>query len=227
MQICNKEDGLRTRTAPQCHSGWRNGRRKSLNQCSPTMLASQCASQVRHARPVLCGDYRPRFAPHGGESPLSIFESGAILEYLADESGRLLPEPKGPRFEVLAMAVLAGGAARADGRTEPPFRPLCARAHPLSHRACGTSALRPIPDILWHRTKCRAVPNQTLLGTYRHAFEFAAQVGAKQIVPFHHTPSHDDDMLDRLLEESTRRFKPSCPAAAPKAQCSASNLLVI
>jgi ribonuclease BN (tRNA processing enzyme) len=50
--------------------------------------------------------------------------------------------------------------------------------------------------------------------TYRHAFEFAAQVGAKQIVPFHHDPSHDDDMLDRLLEESARHFKLSCSAAA-------------
>ena len=50
--------------------------------------------------------------------------------------------------------------------------------------------------------------------TYRHAFEFAAQVGAKQIVPFHHDPSHDDDMLDRLLEDSARRFKSSCSASA-------------
>ena len=50
--------------------------------------------------------------------------------------------------------------------------------------------------------------------TYRHAFEFAAQVGAKQIVPFHHDPSHDDDMLDRLLEELARGFKLSCSAAA-------------
>ena len=37
--------------------------------------------------------------------------------------------------------------------------------------------------------------------TYRHAFEFAAQVGAKRLIPFHHDPSHDDDMLDRLLED--------------------------
>jgi ribonuclease BN (tRNA processing enzyme) len=43
--------------------------------------------------------------------------------------------------------------------------------------------------------------------TYRHAFEFAAQVGAKRLVPFHHDPSHDDDTLDRLLEDSIRRSK--------------------
>jgi phosphoribosyl 1,2-cyclic phosphodiesterase len=50
--------------------------------------------------------------------------------------------------------------------------------------------------------------------TYRHAFEFAAQVGAKRLVPFDHDPPHDDDMLDRLLEDSIRRFKSPCLAAA-------------
>ncbi len=44
--------------------------------------------------------------------------------------------------------------------------------------------------------------------TYRHAFEFAARVGAKELVPFHHDPSHDDDTLDRLLAEAVRRFEP-------------------
>jgi ribonuclease BN (tRNA processing enzyme) len=50
--------------------------------------------------------------------------------------------------------------------------------------------------------------------TYQHAFEFAAQVGAKRLITFHHDPSHDDDMLDRLLEDSIRRFKMPCVAAA-------------
>ena len=44
--------------------------------------------------------------------------------------------------------------------------------------------------------------------SYRHAFEFAAQVGAKEIVPFHHDPSHDDPTLDRLLEDAVRQFEP-------------------
>ena len=35
--------------------------------------------------------------------------------------------------------------------------------------------------------------------TYRHAFEFASQVGAKELVPFHHDPSHNDEMLDPCL----------------------------
>ena len=48
--------------------------------------------------------------------------------------------------------------------------------------------------------------------TYRHAFEFAARVGAKRIVPFHHDPSHDDEMLDRLLDHAVAAFK--CPCVA-------------
>jgi ribonuclease BN (tRNA processing enzyme) len=44
--------------------------------------------------------------------------------------------------------------------------------------------------------------------TYRHAFEFAARVGVKEFVPFHHDPSHDDETLDRLVGDAVRRFKP-------------------
>jgi phosphoribosyl 1,2-cyclic phosphodiesterase len=50
--------------------------------------------------------------------------------------------------------------------------------------------------------------------TYRHAFEFAAKVGAKELVPFHHDPSHDDDMLDRLLEDAVGRFNPTYRVSA-------------
>jgi ribonuclease BN (tRNA processing enzyme) len=46
--------------------------------------------------------------------------------------------------------------------------------------------------------------------TYRHTFEFAARVGAKQVVLFHHDPSHDDATLERMLEQAIQRFKPPC-----------------
>jgi phosphoribosyl 1,2-cyclic phosphodiesterase len=45
--------------------------------------------------------------------------------------------------------------------------------------------------------------------SYRHAFEFATRVGAKEVITFHHDPGHDDDMLDRLLDDAVRRFKPA------------------
>ncbi len=40
-------------------------------------------------------------APPGGGQPLAIFESGAILEYLADKSGRFLPQDAAGRYRVL------------------------------------------------------------------------------------------------------------------------------
>jgi phosphoribosyl 1,2-cyclic phosphodiesterase len=42
--------------------------------------------------------------------------------------------------------------------------------------------------------------------SYRHAFEFAAIVGAKELVTFHHDPSHDDRTLDGLLENARQQF---------------------
>jgi phosphoribosyl 1,2-cyclic phosphodiesterase len=44
--------------------------------------------------------------------------------------------------------------------------------------------------------------------SYRDAFAFAAEAGTKELVPFHHDPSHDDATLDRLLDDAVRRFKP-------------------
>ncbi len=67
-------------------------------------------------------------------------------------------------------------------------------------------------DLLIHDAQYTDEEYEHYLGwghsTYRHAFEFASQVGAKEIVPFHHDPSHDDDMLDRLHENAVRGFKP-------------------
>jgi phosphoribosyl 1,2-cyclic phosphodiesterase len=49
---------------------------------------------------------------------------------------------------------------------------------------------------------------------YRHAFEFAARVGAKEMVLFHHDPSHDDNTIERLLGDAVRRFEPTFRVSA-------------
>src|SRR5580692_11476519 len=40
-------------------------------------------------------------APAGNGSPIAVFESGAILTYLADKTGRFLPTAVRPRTEVM------------------------------------------------------------------------------------------------------------------------------
>jgi phosphoribosyl 1,2-cyclic phosphodiesterase len=49
--------------------------------------------------------------------------------------------------------------------------------------------------------------------TYRHAIEFAALAGVKEVVLFHHDPSHDDATLELMLAGALRRFKPAFPVA--------------
>ncbi len=67
-------------------------------------------------------------------------------------------------------------------------------------------------DLLIHDAQYTDEKYESCIGwghsTYRHAFEFAARVGVKELVPFHHDPSHDDETLDRLVGDAVRRFKP-------------------
>ena len=50
--------------------------------------------------------------------------------------------------------------------------------------------------------------------SYRHALEFAALTQVTEVIPFHHDPSHEDMMLDRLLADSVSRLKPTCRVSA-------------
>jgi phosphoribosyl 1,2-cyclic phosphodiesterase len=50
--------------------------------------------------------------------------------------------------------------------------------------------------------------------SYRHAFEFASRVGAKALIPFHHDPWHEDEILDGMLEAAVREFAPPYAVSA-------------
>ena len=73
-------------------------------------------------------------------------------------------------------------------------------------------------DLLIHDAQYTDEEYRSCIGwghsTYEHAFAFAAIVGAKHFIPFHHDPSHDDEMLDRMLEDAERRFVPTCKVSA-------------
>ena len=60
-----------------------------------------------------------------------------------------------------------------------------------------------------HRPGVRSAASAGATAPTATRFEFAARVGAKEVVLFHHDPSHDDAMLERLLADALRRVKPA------------------
>ena len=69
--------------------------------------------------------------PAGGGKPISVFESGAILLYLAEKSGKFLPRDLRGRNKVIQWVFLADGWIGPDGGAKFYFGAICAAKNPL------------------------------------------------------------------------------------------------
>ena len=89
---------------------------------------------------------------------------------------------------------------------------LGAKKFPLSPDWTSGYELAADSDILIHDAQFTEDEYKTRVGwghsSLRHAFEFAALTGVKSFIPFHHDPSHTDDILDELITETIGLAQP-------------------
>lgn len=68
-------------------------------------------------------------------------------------------------------------------------------------------------DLLIHDSQYTAEEYHSRRGfghsTMEQAFRFAQLVGVKQLTPFHHDPSHSDDMIDEMITQASSVVGPS------------------
>lgn len=89
---------------------------------------------------------------------------------------------------------------------------LGAQKFPLSGDWTSGYKLAVESDLLIHDAQFTDDEYRTRVGwghsSLAHAFEFAALAGVKSFVPFHHDPSHTDDVLDILFNNSIDLAQP-------------------
>jgi len=120
-----------------------------------------------------------------------------------------------PGFDVERASVCHPGPTlgyriRADGATLaflPDHEPmLCARGFAAGPRSTSGYDLAADVDLLVHDAQYTMDEYRERVGwghsAIDHAFAFADAVGAKRFMPFHHDPTHDDAMLDRIYGTS-------------------------
>ena len=68
-------------------------------------------------------------------------------------------------------------------------------------------------DLLIHDTQYTEEEYRNRIGfghsSIRHAFRFAEVCSVRHFAPFHHDPTHNDDTLDRMFEQTMGRIQPS------------------
>lgn len=128
--------------------------------------------------------------PNGPEGPLGLFESGAILAYLADKSGLFMPREKGLHFETLQWVFFQNAAIgpifgqlgffhKFAGREWEDKRPL-ERYRAESQRLLGVLETR-LEGRDWIMGEDYTIADITTLGWVRNLIGF---YGARDLVAF-------------------------------------------
>jgi len=104
---------------------------------------------------------------------------------------------------------------------------LGARSFPLGPRWTSGHDLAAGADLLVHDAQYTESEYPAHVGwghsSLGHAIAFAAQAGARHLVPFHHDPARDDDALEAVVHRELERAKPSFPVT-PAAEGTSYNL---
>ena len=82
-------------------------------------------------------------APNGGGAPISVFESGAIMMYLAEKAGQVLAAGSARQVRGHPMGDLADGQPGPEARRVRPFPPARRHARATSPMPCAASPTRP------------------------------------------------------------------------------------